>query len=126
ERMRGVHGKRSEAPLPKMAAPILPEINAPRVPAMDFSEAGPERILGARHQDKVDMVRHHAVCPDLDARLLRPFSKELTVDAEIVGGEEDWKAAIPALSDVMRDTRSDDSSDPGHYAYTDEPRPSFI
>ena len=75
--------------------------------------AGQGALLG-RHQDQVDMVGHQTPRPDLHAVVRGERGQQLEVGLPIRVGVEDRQGAYPALEDVVRQTRQDDSSHARH------------
>ena len=64
----------------------------------------------------MDVIGHQAICPDLDARLLRLFGEKIAVYLLIAVLEEDGLAPVAALCYMMRAVGHDDASDARHGA----------
>jgi hypothetical protein len=63
-----LHNDRIESLLPKVTSPFLPAICSPSIAPMKCSKEARQTRLGARHNNRVDVIGHQAVCPDLDVR----------------------------------------------------------
>ncbi len=62
------------------------------------------------------MVGHQAPGPDLTLRLGGGLKDQVFVSSVIVLLEENGFSAVPALGDVMRKSRDDDTGDASHAA----------
>lgn len=60
----------------------------------------------------MDVIRHKTIRTDLDCIFGTDLPQYGEEDAEIMFVEKNRKAAVPALHDMMRTTRNDDSCHP--------------
>jgi hypothetical protein len=91
-----------ETSLPKMAdgAPLVVEV--PGIFHMDGVQSSGERIRLLGNAYHVDMVRHEAVCPDVQIALGGILGEKIQVLSEISRFCEDRLPVIPPLCDVVR------------------------
>ena len=76
ERVVVVHDVGSEDPLPEMTAPALSPVDRCRVAPVCFTDRSAQAIGGAGNRNQVDVVRHQAVRPDVDAVAVTPLRGE--------------------------------------------------
>jgi len=96
----------SEPPLPQMAAPLLPEIDSPRVTSMRLADGPSQAVIRFRRRDQMDVVGHQAVAPDLDRCLAAPLGHQFNVCRVVAIVEECLPATVASLSNVVRQTRN--------------------
>ena len=96
----------SEPPLPQMAAPLLPEIDSPRVTSMRLADGPSQAVIRFRRRDQMDVVGHQAVTPDLDRCLAAPLGHQFNVCRVVAIVEECLPATVASLRNVVRQTRN--------------------
>jgi hypothetical protein len=74
---------------------------------MDLADPPLQPIGLSRNRDKLDMIGHEAVRPDLDLVSAAPLSHQFQVTLVIFATIERLLSAVSPLSDVMGQTRSD-------------------
>ncbi len=65
--------------MPEMPAPTLAEVDRTRVTAMDLADRASQSVGRVRNCDKMDMIGHQAVRPDLDLAGGAPLRHQLQV-----------------------------------------------
>ena len=135
-----IHDIRGEAALPEMAAPVFAEIDEPCVSTVRLSDCRCQGFLALGNDDKVNVIWHEAVAPDLNGVACAPPVDQVEVGLVVVIGKEGLLPTIAALGDVVRKTggyssgypchKEDDELDGvvmsidelwGHLTYIDEP-----
>jgi hypothetical protein len=81
---------------------------------MHVPERARERFRGCRNQHQVYVIRHEAVGEDRHPMLNRVLAQQGQVGLMIGVGEENLRAVIPALGDVMRQAGADKAGNPRH------------
>ncbi len=56
QQIRLIHDEGSESALPQIAAPLLAEIDTPRVASMRLADRPPQAVLGFRDRDQMDVI----------------------------------------------------------------------
>ena len=102
-----VQDERRKPSRPRMPPPTLAEAHAPRVPPVRFADAQPKAILGTRHGNQMNVVRHQAVRPDLDAATPAPLGHQVDASLVVLVAEGGLLPTVSSLGNVMQD--------PGHY-----------
>jgi len=74
--------------------------------AVRLADGPPEGIGLRRHEDQLNVVRHQALSPYLDASLERLLGQQIAVDLLAAFLEEDGFAPVATLRDVVRKTRN--------------------
>ena len=69
---------------------------------MRFSDRQSQTIGPLWSQDKVNMIGHETVRPNLDPRLARLLGQQIAIDLVVAVLEEDRLSSIPALRHVVR------------------------
>src|SRR3954469_23404072 len=62
----------------------------------------------------MDVVRHQAVCPDVDATAAAPLRHQLDIERVVPWREECLLPAVASLRDVMRQIGDDCASNASH------------
>ena len=100
------------------------KVDHPAVATVGLADTAAKSVFRFRNHDEVNMVGHEAVGSHLHAALRAPVRHQRDVFLIIVVTEERFLPAITPLGNVMRKTRSDNSSDSWHEPYSiPPPRP---
>ena len=75
---------------------------------MRVGKCGPQTAFVGRNQDQMDMVRHQAVAPHLDASDPATLRDQSTIFGIVILAEENRLPPVAALRNVMRNPRYDD------------------
>src|SRR5262245_12362441 len=97
-----------------MPPPSLPEVDHAGVTAMHLADCPSQSDGRVRNGDQMDMVRHQAVCPNLDLVGAAPLRHELQVTLVILITKKCLLPAVSPLRDVVRQARGDNSCESGH------------
>ena len=89
-------------------------MDSSRILAVHCAENTMQTIGGARHDNKVNMIRHEAIRSDFYCMTCGMALQEIQVRALIGGTEEDALAMIPTLGQMMWASRKNDSGAPRH------------
>ncbi len=81
---------------------------------MRLADRPGESHLIRRRQDQVDVVRHQAIGPALDAISLQLHGQQVEIDLLVAGFEENSLPPVAALSDTVRHAGNDHTSKAGH------------
>ena len=97
-----VENTREKPALPEMTVEMILHIKTKRISGVGISQRVTERIGFFGNQDKMDMVGHQAVGPDLDSVLGGIVAEEGKVMLAVSGLEKHITPPVPTLGDVMR------------------------
>ena len=114
DQVRIVHRNGRKAALKKVAAPARPRVDEMGVAALRLSHRPSQTRAVARNDNKVNVIRHQAVCPNLDAKFARLLGRQVAIDFLVAVLEKDRLAPIATLRDVVRNIRNDDARETGH------------
>ena len=81
---------------------------------MSLADRAPQSVGGLRHGDQMDMVGHQAVRPDLNLLGTAPLRHQFAGSLVVLVAKERLLPTVPALGDVMRKTRYDNTCQSGH------------
>jgi hypothetical protein len=70
-----------------------------------FPDRLPQAIFGFRNSNQMDMIRHQAIRPDRDVTPAAPLGHQGQVGPVIFVMEEGLHSSIPALGDMVGNTR---------------------
>src|SRR4030042_1018054 len=85
-----------------MSTPAFAEIYMPCIPSMCLTDCASQTIFRSRHSNKMNMVRHQAVCPDLDGMIITPFCHKASIQPVVFVLKKSRLPAITTLSYMMR------------------------
>jgi len=97
-----------------MAAQGFPKIDPPGIPAMSLADGWPQRVLLFRNRDRMNMIGHQTIPPDVHAVLPAPVAHQLDVTPVVIVRKKGLLPAVAAPGHVMRIMRHDDPGDSGH------------
>jgi len=100
--------------LPQMSTPVLPEIDHATIATMRLAYSAAQSVFSCRNGDQMHMIRHQAIGPDLHLTFSAPFGQQGDVGTIIVIVEEGLHSSVAALSYMVRNTGSYDTSDSCH------------
>src|SRR5512136_1602633 len=109
-----IHRERGKSSLPKMTAPIFPEIYHATISPVRLPDPSAQSVFTFRHCDEMYMIWHKAVCPDFNTALLTPLRHEVDVRIVIIVSKKGCQTPIPTLSDMVRYAGSYNTSDTSH------------
>jgi hypothetical protein len=69
---------------------------------MDAPDEPRQRVVGLRHDNQVDVIRHPAPAEQIGLARTQMQSQEVLVAAPVFVGQEDILAIVAAVGDVMR------------------------
>ena len=107
QQVRFIHDERAEPPLPQIATPFFAEIHPSRITPMGFANGPPQRLFRCRHGDQVDVIRHQAVAPNLDALFAAPVGHQFHIGGIVFLVEKRPLSTVAALGHVVRHARND-------------------
>src|SRR6266436_1787180 len=88
-----------------MARPVEPRVDRPGVAPVRFGKGRPQPVLVGRRHDRVDLIGHQAMSPDLRIDATCRRRDQTAVEPIILGSEEHRLTAIAALGNMMRQAR---------------------
>jgi hypothetical protein len=89
--------------------PSLTKVDHASVTPAGLSDSPSQAIGRLRYRYQMDMIGHQAIRQDLDLESAAPLCHELDVALEISVTEKRLLSAVPALGDVMRKARCDNT-----------------
>ena len=92
-----------------MTIPAIRAVQVAGVEPMNLADRTCERIAPARTNDKVDMIGHKAVGPELQTVALADASEDAQIVLSVAGREKDIAAAVSAMGHMVRQAGNDDS-----------------
>ena len=106
---------------------LRPSLGARFLPSQDSTQILFERrekclLSQWSSRDQMDMVGHKAIRPDLYLVSAAPLCHQLQVGLVIFIAEERLLPAVSPLSDVMRQTRCNNTCQSGHHRRLKKPR----
>jgi hypothetical protein len=109
-----VHDDRSEPRLKQVTNCIAARVDEVRVTAMRFSDRKCQTDLILRNENKMDVIGHQTVRPDLHIGLCGGPRQVVEIDEMIAAFEEDRLAAISALRHMVRQVRNNNAGETRH------------
>src|SRR5262249_1212812 len=97
-----------------MPPPSLPEVDHAGVTAMHLADRPSQSVGRVRNGDQMDMVRHQALCPNLDLVGAAPLRHGPQGTLEILITKECLLPVVSPLRDAVRQALGDDSRESGH------------
>ena len=82
--------------------------------AMRLPQTERQGVLAFRHPDQVHVVGHEAIADQPETCRFAIFGDEAKIGVAIAVAAKDVLAVVAALRDVMGQSGSDDSREPGH------------
>ncbi len=95
-------------------APVLAPADVAGVAPMGLADRPAQPLGGLGGGDEVDVVRHQAIGPDLDAAALAPLCHQVQIGAVVGVAEEGLLPTVAPLGDLVRATRCDHASQSRH------------
>lgn len=81
---------------------------------MQIAERPAQPILVRRHDDRVNVVGHQAIGPDLGACPLGRLGQQVQIERIIALFEESLLPAVAALRHMMRQSGNDETGEASH------------
>src|SRR5262249_26065915 len=106
--------ERSETALPKKTRPFFATIDPSRVTQMRGAHRFREAFGRRRRRDDMDVVRHEAVRPRLDAGTVETLCRDAQIGEIIRVAEESPLRPIPRLDDMVGNRRDNAPRSPRH------------
>lgn len=97
-----------------MPRPLVPGIGSPCIALVKGREVLGQTIILTWHDDRMDVIGHEAICPDLDWPVIQQVDGEPQVRSIIVIVKKGRLSTYAALRDVMSKTRNDKPAESGH------------
>ena len=108
-----------------MAPPALAEAHVAGVPATGLADGASQAVGALGHGHEVNVVRHQAVGPHLDATDGASLRHQGEVHLIVLAAQEGLLTAVAALGDVVGHPRHHHASESGH-APTLTPQPGRV
>jgi hypothetical protein len=112
--MRFVHDERVKAFLPQVSLPAVAGVDPGCIEGMRRSKQIREAVVPRRNGDKVNVIGHQAIGPDLSCRTPQLASQDGKIVAKVVVAKERRLLPASTLSYVMGITRHNETRHPWH------------
>jgi len=103
-----------EAVLPHVAAPAVTAVQRQRILGVGVAQSSGQRVRALGDGDQVDMVCHQTVAEDSCAVMCGVPRQGIQVEPAVIGRVENRLAIVPALRNMVSDTRKNNSRAAGH------------
>ena len=114
QRVPAIHHAREKTTLPQVARLRVLPIEMLRVAHVGVGQCPPERAVLTRHGHKMYVVGHKAIGQYVDAVFVAVLLEKLKISLPVIVVQEDFRAAIAPLCDMMREPRRYNSCCPRH------------
>lgn len=97
-----------------MAAPVLTEVDHATISPVCLADPATQAVIGFWDSNKMNVVRHKAVRPDIYATFPAPFTEQSDICSVIPIIEECWHSSVAPLRNMMGNSRCYDACNSGH------------